>query len=211
MRVLIADPNKRFRENLRRLLEAFGSEVVAEAGDGREMEEQIARHRPDAVLMTIATPQKAGVDTARHLLYALQHTKVVVLTGAAGEIDVAAALELGVESYLLKTLESERFVDLLRRVARGEPGLSLELSNKLLRTLAGGEEAPVEALTRREQQVLDLMARGITSNRRLARRLRVSENTVKFHVRNILDKLRLHDRTQAVGYALRAKAQRDAT
>ena len=117
---------------------------------------------------------------------------------------------LGVESYLLKTLESERFVDLLRRVARGEPGLSLELASRLMRTLAGSDEAPVEALTRREQQVLDLMARGITSNRQLSRRLRVSDNTVKFHVRNILDKLRLHDRTQAVGHALRAKAQREA-
>ncbi len=169
MRVLIADPNKGFRDSLRRLLEAYGSEVVAEAGSGREMEEQIARYRPDAVLMTLAMPE------------------------------------------MLKTLEVERIGELLRRIAGNEPGLSLEQASGPARPLNGnGHPHDREALTRREQQVLDLMARGITSNRHLARRLRVSENTVKFHVRNILDKLRLHDRTQAVGYALRQEAPHDA-
>lgn len=210
MRVLIADPSKRFRQSLRKLLEADGSEVVAEVESGREMNGHVARYRPDAVLITVAMPEEAGVETTRNLLAALQHAKVVVLTAAAGEIDVASALELGVESYLLKALESDRFFDLPRRLAHGEPGQPLELSGKPARIACGDGSPSRELLTRREQQVLALMARGITSNRHLARRLRVSENTVKFHVRNILDKLHLHDRTQAVGYALRAKAQRDS-
>jgi len=209
MRVLIADPSMKFREGLRSLLEAFGSEVVGEARTGREALEQVAQHRPDALLMTLPLSEKLDANAVRDLFAALQHTKVVVLTAVAAKADLVAALDLGIQAYLLKTLEAERFSDLLRRVARGEPGLSLELSGKLIRALSGADGSPgADALTKREQQVLDVMARGVTSNRQLARRLRVSENTVKFHVRNILDKLRLHDRTQAVGYALRAKAIR---
>jgi DNA-binding NarL/FixJ family response regulator len=113
-----------------------------------------------------------------------------------------------VQGYLLKTLKAERFVDLLRRLSRGQPGPSLELAGKLIRTLSGASDTlGPDALTEREQQVLDQMARGVTSNRQLAAKLRISENTVRFHVRNILDKLHLHDRAQAVGHSLRAKAQ----
>jgi DNA-binding NarL/FixJ family response regulator len=177
MRVLISDPNRRFRDSLRRLLEAYGSEVVAETENGCDLEEQIAHHRPDVVVMTVARSENAEADAARHVLAALHHIKAVVLTTAAGERDTVPAT-----------------------------------NGELIRAFANGDGAVAgEALTRREQQVLDLMARGITSNRELARRLRVSQNTVKFHVRNILDKLHLHDRTQAVVYALRADALRDGS
>ncbi len=177
MRVLISNPSQRFRDSLRRLLEAYGSEVVAETDNGHELEGQIARYRPDVVVMAVALSDEAGAEAARRVIAALRQIKAVVLTTAAGELDVVPA-------------------------ANGE----------LIHALSNGEGAVVgEALTKREEQVLDLMARGITSNRELAGRLCVSENTVKFHVRNILDKLRLHDRTQAVGYALRAEALRDAS
>jgi DNA-binding NarL/FixJ family response regulator len=109
----------------------------------------------------------------------------------------------------LKDLESRRFFELLEGVARDEPALTPALAKKLLEEFAkprqrdDGSHDP-DALTEREQEVLELMVEGVTSNRELARDLRVSENTVKFHVRNILDKLHLHNRAQAVAFALRS-------
>ena len=117
---------------------------------------------------------------------------------------------LGAQGYLLKNLEADEFFALLERASRGEPALTPSLARKLLQEFAkpaAPEPADddADALTSREREVLELMVEGVTANRKLSKRLGVSENTVKFHVRNILDKLRLHSRAQAVGYALRHK------
>jgi len=107
---------------------------------------------------------------------------------------------------LTKNLESDQFFTLLEGVGRGEPALSAALARKLLEEFArpsNEKEWNPDALTEREQDVLELMVTGTTSNRELATALEVSENTIKFHVRNILDKLHLHNRAQVVGYALR--------
>jgi DNA-binding NarL/FixJ family response regulator len=116
-------------------------------------------------------------------------------------------LKAGAGGYLLKNLEADDFFALLDRASRGEPALTPSLARKVLVEFAKPREAPAEeeALTPREREVLELMVEGVTSNRKLAKRLNLSENTVKFHIRNILDKLRLHDRAQVVGYALRKK------
>ncbi|HEY4641449.1 MAG TPA: response regulator transcription factor, partial [Thermoanaerobaculia bacterium] len=115
------------------------------------------------------------------------------------------------QSYLLKNLEADEFFALLDRAAAGEPALTPALARKLLQEFAKPHTEPKtsatvpDALTAREVEVLQLMVEGVTSNRKLAKRLDLSENTVKFHVRNILDKLRLHNRAEVVGYALRKK------
>ncbi len=213
MRLLIADDHTLFRESLRNLLEANGLEVVAEAKNGREAIDLARRFTPDVVLLDLSMPELSGLEAIPRLAEASPTSKIVVLTASADDADLSAALRMGAQGYLLKNLEADRFLDLLRRLLLGLPALSPELSRKVMHAFARGNGPLVpqkdpDALTERETEVLQLMVQGITSNRQLAKRLSVSENTVKFHVRNILDKLHLHDRAQAVGHALRAKVVR---
>jgi len=140
---------------------------------------------------------------------------VVVLTASDEDSKLFEAIKSGAQGYLLKNLESEDFFNLLDGVNRGEPALTPALARKLLQEFArpaqplAAPQAP-DTLTDREREVLELLVNVVTSNRRLAKQLGVSENTVKFHVRNILDKLHLHNRAQAVGFALRSKVVRIA-
>jgi DNA-binding NarL/FixJ family response regulator len=210
MRLLIADDHVLFRQSLRSLLETHEVEVVGEAKDGREAIDLVARLDPDLVLLDLDMPGMTGIEAIPQILAARPNVKIVVLTASNEDAELFAALQAGAQGYLLKNLEANRFMDLLRRTLLGQPALSPELSRKVLRAFTRGE-APAkdpDALTEREREVLSLMVNGQTSNRQLARQLEVSENTIKFHVRNILDKLHLHDRAQAVGYALRTKVVR---
>ena len=208
MRLLIADDHALFRDSLRSLLSARAVEVVGEAKNGREAVELAHKLRPDVVLMDLAMPEMDGLSATKLISANLPEIKVVVLTASTEDADLFEAIKCGAEGYLLKDLEAEKFLPLLEGVARGEPALTPLLARKLLhefkspKTAAPKEEDP-DALTAREMEVLEWMVQGVTSNRALARKLGVSENTVKFHVRNILDKLHLHNRAQVVAYALR--------
>ncbi len=210
MKVVIADDHALFRDGLRSLLTARGIEVLGEAGNGREAIEQARRLQPDIVLMDLAMPEMDGLEATRRIHEELSDVKVVVLTVSTDDADLFEAIKSGAEGYLIKDLESEKFFALLEGVQRGEPALTPMLARKLLTEFAK-PDAPSskvrhpDALTERELEVLQAMVEGITSNRDLAEHLGVSQNTVKFHVRNILDKLHLHNRAQAVGYALREK------
>jgi DNA-binding NarL/FixJ family response regulator len=213
MRLLIADDHALFRESLASLLRSHGLDVVAEAKNGREAVDLARRFTPDVVLLDLTMPEMTGLEAIPQIVAACPNTRIVMLTASSEDADLFAALRLGAQGYLLKNLEADRFIDLLRRLLLGLPALSPELSRKVLHAFArGGHQLPPpkdpDALTEREMQVLELMVEGITSNRQLSRRMQVSENTVKFHVRNILDKLHLHDRAQAVGHALRTKVVR---
>jgi len=205
VRILIADDHALFRDGLRSLLSAQGHEVVGEARNGREAIELAHRVQPDLVLMDVSMPELDGISATRQLTSELPDMKVVVLTASETEENLFESLKAGARGYLLKNLEADDFFALLERASRGEPALTPALARKVLVEFAKpAKEAPAgDQLTPRESEVLDLMAEGVTSNRKLAKRLNLSENTVKFHIRNILDKLRLHDRAQAVGYALR--------
>jgi DNA-binding NarL/FixJ family response regulator len=206
MRLLIADDHALFRSSLRSLVEARGHEVVAEAANGLEAVARAQELDPDVVLMDLAMPVLGGVEATRRLLASRPKARVVILTASDDDEDLFAALEAGAQGYLLKDLEADPFFALLEGVLAGEPALTPELSRRIL--LAFGRRGQARRddsvmLTGREREVLRLMVEGTTSNRQLARRLDVSENTIKFHVRNILDKLHLHDRAQAVSAALR--------
>ncbi len=134
--------------------------------------------------------------------------KVVILTASESDATLFEAIKSGAQGYLMKNLEADDFLALLEKASSGEPALSPALARKLLIEFAkpaSATQADTDALTAREREVLDLMVEGVVSNRKLAKRLGVSENTVKFHVRNILDKLRLHNRAEVVAYALRNK------
>jgi DNA-binding NarL/FixJ family response regulator len=213
MRLVIADDHALFRDSLKSLLDARGMEVIGEAGDGKEAVELCRRLRPDVILMDLSMPEMDGL-TATRLISAddnLKDVKVVILTASSDDSDLFEAIKSGAEGYLLKDLESERFFHLLEGVARGEPALTPVVARKLLHEFAtpkaeaNKKDYDPDALTAREMEVLELMVQGETSNRALARRLGVSGNTVKFHVRNILDKLHLHNRAQVVSHALRHK------
>lgn len=206
MRILIADDHALFRESLRSLLMARDMEVVGEASNGREAVEQAWKHKPDVVLMDLAMPEVDGLTATKHLVAELPQIKVVILTASDDDENLFEAIKAGARGYLLKDLEADAFFSLLAAVGRGEPALTPVLARKLLdefaRPATRKSDDP-DALTAREQEVLELMVDGVTTNRNLAKQLGISENTVKFHVRNILDKLHLHNRAQVVAHALK--------
>jgi DNA-binding NarL/FixJ family response regulator len=208
MKILIADDHALFRDSLRSLLEAHGLEVIGEAKNGREAVELARKLKPEVVLMDLSMPEMDGLAATRLISADQPDVKVVVLTASDEDSKLFEAIKSGAQGYLLKNLESEDFFTLLDGVNRGEPALTPALARKLLQEFARPATAPAvhhdpDALTEREREVLELLVNGITSNRRLAKQLGVSENTVKFHVRNILDKLHLHNRAQVVSYAIR--------
>jgi len=206
MRILIADDHVLFRESLRALLSARDFEVVGEANNGREAIRLAWQLKPDVILMDLTMPEMNGLDATKQLTAELPDIKIVILTASEEDEDLFDAVKSGAKGYLIKNLESDSFFALLEGVSRGEPALTPALAKRLLHEFAKPkqpQERDLNALTTRETQVLEKMVMGITSNRALAKELEVSENTIKFHVRNILDKLYLHNRAQVVGYALR--------
>ena len=208
MRVVIADDHLLFRDGLRSLLEARGIEVVGEARNGREALDQARRNHPDVVLMDLGMPEINGLAATRLISAQLPDVKVVILTASDDDADLFEAIKSGAQGYVLKNLDSDEFFRLLEGVALGEPALTPGLARKLLGEFARPAPAraaaePPSELTDREREVLDLLVQGVTSNRELAERLVVSENTVKYHLRNILDKLHVQNRAQVVAYAVR--------
>jgi DNA-binding NarL/FixJ family response regulator len=208
VRILIADDHALFRDGLRSLLQSQGHEVVGEARNGRQAVELAAALHPDLILMDVSMPEMGGVAATRELTEQQPGVKVIMLTASEQSETLFEAIKAGAQGYLLKNLEADEFFSLLDRAGAGEPALTPTLARQLLQEFAkprAAEPADTDpdALTDREREVLELMVSGITSNRKLAKQLNLSENTVKFHVRNILDKLRLHNRAQAVGYAMR--------
>jgi len=209
MRVLIADDHPLFRDGLRTLLEARGTEVIGEARNGREAVEMAGSLHPDVVLMDLSMPEVDGLAATRLISASQPDVKVVILTASEDDADLFEAIKSGAQGYIFKNLESAEIFRLLDGVAVGEPALTPALARKLLTEFARPAAAPApdrgdpNALTEREREVLGLLVQGVTSNHDLAERLVVSENTVKYHLRNILDKLHVQNRTQVVAYAVR--------
>ena len=211
MRVLLADDHALFRDGLRSLLEARGVEVVGEARNGREAIDQTRRLNPEVVLMDLHMPELDGLVATRLISAEQPDVKVVILTASEEDTHLFEAIKSGAQGYLFKNLAAEELFQLLEGVARGEPALTPALARKLLGEFARPAVASptphavegLAALTEREREVLDLLVQGITSNRELAERLVITENTVKYHFRNILDKLHVQNRAQVVAFAVR--------
>ncbi len=210
MKIVIADDHLLFRDSLKSLIEIRGHEVVGVSGTGKETVDMARSLKPDIVLMDLTMPDMDGLEATRIITSELPEVKVVVLTASNEDDDLFEAIKSGAEGYLLKDLQAEKFFALLEGVSRGEPALTPLLARKLLAELknprsVAKKAVDPDALTRRETEVLEAMVAGITTNRKLAEHLSVSENTIKFHMRNILDKLHLHNRAQVVSYAIRHK------
>lgn len=208
MRVLLADDHALFRAGIASLLSAWGMEVVGEAGDGIEALELARKTKPDLVLMDIGMPVCNGLEATKLIKTELPETTIVMVTVSDEDADLFEAIKAGATGYLLKNMSEEEFSRTLDAIAEGEPALSPGLAARILDELArrSGERREDERgpeLSDREREVLTLVAEGAT-NREIAERLVISENTVSFHVKNILAKLHLKNRAQAAAYAIRS-------
>jgi two-component system NarL family response regulator len=188
-----------------------GIEIVGEASDGAEAIRRVEELLPDVVLMDIRMPRRSGIEACTAIKDVVPSTKIVILTISDEESDLYEAVRAGANGYLLKDVPGEEIADGIRAVAGGQSLISPSMASKLLSEFASmikkSEERPqlpVPRLTDRELEVLKLVARGM-ANRDIAKELFISENTVKNHVRNILEKLQLHSRMEAVVYAVREK------
>jgi DNA-binding NarL/FixJ family response regulator len=206
IRVLIADDHKLFRQGLIGLMETRDDlvEVVGEAATGREALRLVDQLRPDVVLMDIYMPDGDGLQATREIRQNFPHTMVVMLTSSESDEHLYQAVQYGAAGYLLKNLDAKQLFDLMAGVVHGEAAMTREMASRLLKGVAkrsADTNRGEEALTERELRVLRLVAVG-SSNQEIADQLMISVNTVKSHIRSILDKLQLENRTQAANYAI---------
>jgi len=203
MRVLVADDHSLFRDGIVSLLEAVGFEVVGQVGDGRAAVEAALLLSPDLVLLDLAMPELSGLEALEQIHQALPDTPVVMLTMSDDDADVLAAIKAGARGYLLKSLNAEEFFAMLEGLERGEAAMTRQTTAILLRGLTSTAGPQAESLTPRELELLQLVAKGMP-NKTIALALSVSENTVKYHLKNILQKLNAGNRTEAVTEAIRS-------
>jgi DNA-binding NarL/FixJ family response regulator len=202
MRVLLADDHALFREGLVSLLRTRDIEVVGQASDGAEAVALARALTPDAILMDLTMPGMGGLEATRAIKAELPDIKVVILTVSEADEDLFEAIRSGAHGYLVKSTPANDFFELLEALDRGEAPLSRGLAGKIVRYLASGGAGDAAALTPREDEVLRLVAEGST-NQDIATELSISVATVKFHMSNILNKLHLENRAQAVAFAHR--------
>jgi DNA-binding NarL/FixJ family response regulator len=209
-RVLVVDDQELFRRGLTMVIGAVdGIELVGEADNGKDAVDLAIRTDPDVVLLDVRMPARGGIETCAELKAVMPSVRIVMLTASDEESDLYDAIKSGASGYLLKDASIDEVAEAVRLVADGQSLISPAMAVKLLdefKLLAssGPDTVTAPRLTGRELEVLRLVARG-NSNREIARELFISENTVKNHVRNILDKLQLHSRMEAVMYAVREK------
>jgi len=214
IRTMIVDDHALFRRGLEMVLdEEADIDLVGQASDGSEAVEKAGESLPDVVLMDIRMPRSSGIEACRAMKEVAPSAKIVMLTISDEEEDLFEAIRAGASGYLLKDLPLDEVAETVRAVHGGQSLINPSMAGKLLTefaTLARRDEeeraqqVPAPRLTEREMQVLKLVARGM-NNRDIAKELFISENTVKNHVRNILEKLQIHSRMEAVMVAVREK------
>lgn len=212
IRVLVVDDHALFRRGLQMVLEQEPDmEVAAEANDGLEAVSAAGDLLPDVVLMDVRMPRQGGIDACMSVKEVVPSARIVMLTISDEENDLYEAIKAGASGYLLKEISIDEVAAAVRAVHGGQSLISPSMASKLLDEFASmlkqGDErqqVPAPRLTEREMEVLRLVARGL-NNRDIAKQLYISENTVKNHVRNILEKLQLHSRMEAVVYAVRER------
>jgi DNA-binding NarL/FixJ family response regulator len=205
IRVLIADDHAVVREGLRAFLDLQeGIEVVGEAADGEEAIAAAEQLRPDVILMDLVMPRLDGIAAMRRLRRTDAELRVIVLTSFAQDDRLLPAIQAGAAGYLLKDVEPQELARAVRAAHAGEALLDPGVAARLVEMIAapGGAADDDRGLTRREREVLGLIARGY-ANKRIALELRISEKTVKAHVGHVLAKLGVADRTQAALHAVR--------
>ena len=208
IRVLIVDDNGLFRDGLVGLLARLDDiDVIGAAGSGEEAVRRTPILRPDVVLMDIAMAGMGGVEATRQILEMSPGTAVCMLTVSEQERDLFAAVRAGARGYLAKSVELNVLATAIRPLADGgalvSPHLARDLLNAFAQFSPPARDTATDKLTPREREILALVGRGM-SNPEIADRLVIAENTVKVHLRNILDKLQVHSRAQAAAIAAQA-------
>ncbi|WP_459646043.1 response regulator [Kineococcus sp. NUM-3379] len=213
IRVLVADDHALHRRGLEMVLSTEEDiQIVGEAADGAEAVQRVEELLPDVVLMDVRMPRTSGIEACALVKASAPSTKIIMLTSSDEEDDLFDAVRAGASGYLLKDVPAEEVADGIRAVVGGQSLISPAMAGLLLGEFAAMRRRDEERelgvrsprLTPRELEVLRLLSRGL-ANREIASELVISENTVKNHVRNILEKLQLHSRMEAVVYAVREK------
>ena len=207
-RLLVVDDVPLFRAGLTSALRDAGFDVVGEAQSAEEAVAEAERLRPDLVLLDVLMPGLSGLEVVEKLIAVSPESFVILLTASESEEDLLSAIKAGARGYIIKDMPFPQLVDSIAAIIKGGAVVSSQMAGKLFdvtRQLLRHQEllaARKPTLTGREIEVLQLVARGLTS-RSIGEQLFISENTVKNHIRNILDKLGLHSRNEAVLYAVR--------
>ena len=210
IRVAVVDDQELFRRGLTMLLTVEDDiDVVGEAGDGVAATELAASTAPDVILMDVRMPKRSGIEACVAIKEVAPTARIIMLTVSDEEADLYDAVKNGASGYLLKDSSIDEVAQAVRVVADGQSLISPSMAIKLLdefkqMSRSDRQQLATPRLTDRELEVLKLVAQGL-NNREIAKRLFISENTVKNHVRNILEKLQLHSRMEAVMYAVREK------
>lgn len=208
IRVLVVDDQELFRRGLTMLLAAEPDiEVVGEANDGDDALQRVLEQAPDVVLLDVRMPRVSGIETCRQMKEAAPSAQILMLTASDEEADLYQALKNGAAGYLLKDSSIDQLAQAVRVVHDGQSLISPSMAAKLIdefKQISRPDRSQNNGLrlTARELEVLRLVSRSM-NNREIAKELFISENTVKNHVRNILEKLQLHSRMEAVMYAVR--------
>jgi len=207
IKVLLADDNELFREGLARLLEESGGiTVVSKCDNGNEVLSRTRNYHPDLVLTKMGLPGCDGMEATRWITEHLPRTKVAVLTDSEDEQDLFTAIRAGAKGYLLKNTALEDLVRSIELLARGGLIVSSQLAGRLLSEISSlhGKNSRADEetrLTEREREIVELVARGAT-NKEIGETLFIAENTVKVHMKNILEKLQLRNKQQVAAYAV---------
>ena len=197
IRVLAVDDHALLRQGIASLVNAEPDiELIAQAATGREAIEQFRKHRPDVTLMDLQMPGMSGIEATIGIRSEFPNARILVLTTYEGDVQMLRAFRAGARGYLLKNMPPSELLDVIRQVHAGKKRIPSEIASQLLDHMSD------ELLTEREVEVLREVADG-NRNREIAARLFISEETVKVHIKHIMEKLGAADRTQAVSIGLR--------
>ncbi len=200
-RIIIADDHPHAREAIREILEEYEEfEVIGEANTGIEAIRLTERLMPDIILMDISMPEMNGLDATRLIKARFPYVKIVMTTVSDDIVNLFEAVKRGAQGYLLKNIHSDKWYEHLKAFAMDEVPLSKEVALQIIHEMARPKEREKVPLTNRETEVLHLVAKGKT-NKEISQELFISENTVKNHLKNILQKLQLDNRVQLTSYA----------
>ena len=205
MRTVLVDDHALFRDGVASLLLAWGHEVVGQAADGGEAIDLVDETTPDVVLMDVRMPNVSGLEATARIKERHPEVAIVMLTVSEDEADLFRAIKAGAQGYLLKNLEAPQLRSMLEGVARGEPAITPSTAARIIDEFLrapGGARQETQRLTERELEVLQLVTAG-QRNREIAGELGISENTVKFHLKNIVEKLHAQNRAELAARAVR--------